>query len=174
MAPFSVPSPWAEVHLAWPWRPLYPASSSGWRTLAATRFQNCSLCDVIDFVSRRDFGRALQSLVAARGHDLARGGPLRDVLPVDRGGHQFWKQIGSAGEGRYAEPGERRGDAMVITRRAVVVEREQRDELDSGAGQCGGALEHLLLIAAFIKIADQDQDCVVRLPDQALAIAERG
>src|SRR5262249_28126343 len=75
--------------------------------------------------------------------------------------------------GGYAEPGERRRDSVVVTRRAVIVEREQRDELDSGGGQCGGALEHLLLIATFEQIADQDQDRIVRLPDQSLAIAER-
>src|SRR5262245_17280705 len=79
----------------------------------------------------------------------------------------------SASEGGYAEPGERRRDAVVVTRRAIVVEREQRDELDTGGGQCGGAFEHLLLIAAFEQVADQDQDRVVRLPDQSLAIAER-
>src|SRR5262249_57794069 len=117
MAPCSEPTPLEEAHLAWPWRPLAPASSSGWRTLAAIRFRNCSSC------------------VAARGHNLARGGPLRDLLPIDRGGHQFRKQIGSAGEGRNSEPCEGRCDVMIVTRRAVVVEREQSDELDSCVDQ---------------------------------------
>src|SRR5262245_50511857 len=65
-----------------------------------------------------NFGSTLSALlVAARRHDFARGGPLGDVLTIDGGGHQFRKQIGSAGERRNYESREGRGDVMSRTLR---------------------------------------------------------
>src|SRR5262245_22764321 len=72
MAPCSEHSAWAEVHLAWPWRPPAPASSSGWRTLAAIRFQNCSLYRVIHFVPRRSFRRASFNHLSPRAVTITR------------------------------------------------------------------------------------------------------
>ena len=51
-----------------------------------------------------------------------------------------------------------RGVAVVVARRAVVVEGQQADDLDARGDEAAEELEHLRTAGAFVEVADQDQD----------------
>lgn len=108
-----------------------------------------------------------------RRHDALLCRPLADVLPADRGRDEVGESIGRAGERGNAQRAKRRRRVVIETRRAFVVQRQQRDHIDAARHERSRTLEHLLVIAAFIQVADQDQGRVMRLADQALAIRQR-
>ena len=62
---------------------------------------------------------------------------------------------------------------FVVKRRAVVVERQQHDELHAAGDEFGHALPHPLRVAAFFEVGDEDEGGVRRAGNQALAVGER-
>ena len=54
----------------------------------------------------------------------------------------------------------------------MIVQGQQRNEIDTRSGDAARAGNHFLLIAAFVKVADQEHDRVVRLADEGLAVRE--
>lgn len=71
-------------------------------------------------------------------------GPGGDVAAGDGEGEQVGESVGGAREGWDSEFGEDGGVVPVVYGGAVVGEREQRDDLDAGAGHGRDAGEHLL------------------------------
>ena len=55
---------------------------------------------------------------------------------------------------------------------AIVVEGEESDDLDAAADDVVHAFEHFLGIAAFVKVADEDEDGFLGLADERLAVRE--
>ena len=55
---------------------------------------------------------------------------------------------------------------------AIVVEGEEGDDLDAAADDVVHALEHFFCIAAFVEVADEDEDGFLGLADEGLAVGE--
>jgi hypothetical protein len=67
----------------------------------------------------------------AQGGNVIRRGPRRDVLTPDRGSHQACELVGGAGKGRGTEFREVGGILVVVYRRAIVAQGEQRDQANA-------------------------------------------
>ena len=52
---------------------------------------------------------------------------------------------------------------------AIVVEGEEGDDLEAAGDDVGHALEHFFGIAAFVEIADEDEDGFLGLADEGLS-----
>ena len=55
---------------------------------------------------------------------------------------------------------------------AIVVEGEEGDDLDAAADDVVHALEHFFGIAAFVEIADEDENGLLGLADLGLGVSE--
>src|SRR5437588_446803 len=80
------------------------------------------------------------------------------VLAAESGADQVGEEVGRAGEGGDAEFGHRGGVAVLVARRAVVVEREQYDGLYPGVDKLAQAADHLGATAALVEVADEHED----------------
>lgn len=61
---------------------------------------------------------------------------------------------------------------LIVSRAPVIRQRQQRDQVNPAAHQSRRARQHLLGIAAFVEVADQDQVGLAWLADQPLAIGQ--
>src|SRR5262245_50014813 len=63
--------------------------------------------------------------------DVVLRSPECEVAALNGGGHHVWEEVGRAGEARTAQAGERRRVARVEAGRALIVQRQQADHLDT-------------------------------------------
>ena len=121
---------------------------------------------------RVGLGASAQPMRRALRLDVLRH-PQRQILPVECGRHEVREVVGGAGECRDAEARQVFGVGFVVERRAVVVERQQHDELHAAGDEFGHALPHPLRVAAFFEVGNEDEGGVGRAGDLALAVGER-
>lgn len=61
---------------------------------------------------------------------------------------------------------------LFVSRTTIIRKSQQDDEIDAARHEFSRACKHLLSIASFIEVADQNQVGLGRMTDQALAIGE--
>lgn len=105
-----------------------------------------------------------------RGDDAVRRRPLGQVPARDGCGHHLREKVGRAGEAGDAQRREARRRVVVISRRAAVVECQERYHLRPGGYDARRPLEQLLPVAALVEVADKDQDGVLGGAHQSLAV----
>ena len=98
--------------------------------------------------------------------------PQRQVLLVECRCHEVREVVGGAGKRRDAEARQVFGMGFVVIRCAVVVERQEDDELYAACHQFGHAFAHPLRVAAFFEVGNEDEGGVGRAGDLALAVGE--
>ena len=97
---------------------------------------------------------------------------MPEIVFADGGGHEFGKQVGGASEGGNAQRGQFGGDAVIVCGRALVVERQEYDELHAGRLDGSATAEEFAGVAAFEQVADENEYGIGGLPDQRLAISQ--
>ena len=97
---------------------------------------------------------------------------MRDVLPLNGGSHQVREKVRCTGETGDFEGGEGGGVVVVEGGGAIVVEGEEGDDLDAAGDDVVHAFEHFFGIAAFVKVADEDEDGFLGLADEGLGVSE--
>lgn len=68
---------------------------------------------------------------------------------------------------------ERSGDPVIIRRRPLVAQRQQRDHLDSTRRKRARPAKHLLGVSTLKQVAQENENRLLWPPDQLLAICQR-